>query len=383
MPIHEYTDQHGNKLYRARVDLRSSREQGLRISRKKSAIKSFSEAQKIERSMFREAQSLLYEKEVKGEAWGDLVERWYDFNVNHVVALGSRSPTTVLDYRDGVLKWTNAFKFQIAANLTHYDFVEVFSKMKAAKISFDFQRKLKRVMTEILEFGISQGYIAEMRRLPTADVVLKKTEPAPPEILSIKEIQRLLDCAFQEEHPWRHVWAFALLTGMRNGELYALHWDDVDWESKLLTVSKSYNGRLKIIKSTKAGYWRSVPISDELAHVLMELKNITGDEKFVLPRLPDWKRGMQAHILRSFCVSNGLQSVKFHTLRACFATQLIRQGVEPAKVMKVAGWRDLKTMQHYIRLAGIEITGVTDSLKILPPTSVMANVVSLTQKKGG
>ena len=201
--------------------------------------------------------------------------------------------------------------------------------------------------------------------------------------MSIKEIQRLLDCAFQEEHPWRHVWAFALLTGMRNGELYALHWDDVDWESKLLTVSKSYNGRLKIIKSTKAGYWRSVPISDELAHVLMELKNITGDEKFVLPRLPDWKRGMQAHILRSFCVSNGLQSVKFHTLRACFATQLIRQGVEPAKVMKVAGWRDLKTMQHYIRLAGIEITGVTDSLKILPPTSVMANVVSLTQKKGG
>jgi len=327
--------------------------------------------------MLREAQSELREREVKGESWGGLIENWYDFNVNHAVQLGSRSLVTVTDYRDGALKWTKHLKFELAANLSQYDFVEVFASMKSSKVSFDFQRKLKRVMTEIFEFGISQGLIPEMRRLPTADVVLKKTEPLPPEILSIKEIQKLLDLAFQQEHSWRHVWAFALLTGMRNGEFYALQWDDIDWESKLLTVSKSYNGRLKIIKSTKAGYWRSVPISADLSQLLVELRNLTGEEKFVLPRLPDWKRGMQAHFLRAFCISNGLPSVKFHTLRACFATQLIRQGVEPAKVMKVAGWRDLKTMQHYIRLAGIEITGVTDSLKILPVIAPMSNVFSL------
>jgi len=34
--------------------------------------------------------------------------------------------------------------------------------------------------------------------------------------------------------------------------------------------------------------------------------------------------------------------------------------------MKVCGWKDLDTMGRYIRLAGIDELGATDSLKILP-----------------
>jgi integrase len=45
---------------------------------------------------------------------------------------------------------------------------------------------------------------------------------------------------------------------------------------------------------------------------------------------------------------------------------MLRQGVEVARVMKICGWKELKTMQHYVRLAGIEIEGATDGLKIFP-----------------
>ena len=79
-----------------------------------------------------------------------------------------------------------------------------------------------------------------------------------------------------------------------------------------------------------------------------------------------WERGLQAKILRSFCYINGLPSVRFHTLRACFATQMLRDGVDPARVMKICGWKELKTMQHYVRLAGIEIQGATESIRLLP-----------------
>ena len=45
--------------------------------------------------------------------------------------------------------------------------------------------------------------------------------------------------------------------------------------------------------------------------------------------------------------------------------------------MKIAGWKDLKTMQRNIRLAGIEVQGATASLKILPDVEVMGRVVEL------
>lgn len=34
--------------------------------------------------------------------------------------------------------------------------------------------------------------------------------------------------------------------------------------------------------------------------------------------------------------------------------------------MKVCGWKDLKTMERYIRLVGIDEKGVTDKLQFLP-----------------
>jgi len=39
----------------------------------------------------------------------------------------------------------------------------------------------------------------------------------------------------------------------------------------------------------------------------------------------------------------------------------------------------LETMQRYVRLAGIEVAGATEGLKLLPETQVMARVVNLFQ----
>ena len=97
----------------------------------------------------------------------------------------------------------------------------------------------------------------------------------------------------------------------------------------------------------------------------MELKAKSKSE-FVLPRIKEWKNCAQAKILKEFCRSIELQEVRFHTLRACFATQLIGSGVEPVKVMKICGWKDLKTLGIYLRMAGIEERGATEGLRFLP-----------------
>jgi len=77
------------------------------------------------------------------------------------------------------------------------------------------------------------------------------------------------------------------------------------------------------------------------------------------------EQSQQAKILREFCIARNILPIKFHTLRACFATHLIADGIEPIKVMKVCGWIDLKTMARYLRISGVEEKGITNGLRLL------------------
>lgn len=101
-------------------------------------------------------------------------------------------------------------------------------------------------------------------------------------------------------------------------------------------------------------------------------------DAFLFPRSWEWDQGQQASILRGFCQANRLTSVRFHALRACFATQLIATGIPATVVMKICGWKDMKTMQRYIRLAGIDEAGATETLHFIPTeAAVMEKVGSL------
>jgi integrase len=257
------------------------------------------------------------------------------------------------------------------------DVREVLTQYRANGGSYGYQKKMKHIINQCFVFGMESGLIRGVDRSPSFGVQIERREERKPEILTIGEIRKLLIEAKNLRHPWYPIWAMALLTGMRSGELYALLWSDVDWENKAITVSKSYNCRLKQVKTTKAGYWRTVPISSELIALLRELKATAGGRPSVLPRFRDWTLGYQATELRKFCLGIGIPSVKFHALRACFATQLVRNGVPPIQVQKICGWKDLGTMQCYVRLAGIEIEGATEGLKVLPEPDVAAQVVSL------
>lgn len=92
-----------------------------------------------------------------------------------------------------------------------------------------------------------------------------------------------------------------------------------------------------------------------------------------------WRDGRQEQVFKEFCKSIGLPEIKFHTLRACFATQLIGSGIEPVKVIKICGWKDLKTLAIYLRLAGVDEKGVTEGLSFLPEDN--CEVVSINTRR--
>ncbi len=362
--------------YTVIVFKRSRKDRSLRVKRQKANVSSLAEAKKIERLLEREAQDRLADLEFRGSCLERLINRWFDHNLKVRVEAGEILEKTLREDLTAVNKWLRQYKSQQVIELTPYAMKQVFREMKCNGASHRQQMRLKRMIRNLIEFGKHFKMIPKEFNDPTVDVSIKTDGEKTPEILSLPEIQKLLAKAVEWKHPWRHVWAIALLTGMRSGELRALSWNDVDFDNKILRVSKSMQAATGNIKSTKAGYWRDVPINNQLLRVLDELRPQTFSSCFVLPSFSEWDKGEQAKILRTFCTSIGITPVKFHTLRACFATQLLRQGVEPAKVMKVAGWKDLSTMQRYIRLAGIEVSGVTEKLDLLPPINYSDRVVS-------
>ena len=70
----------------------------------------------------------------------------------------------------------------------------------------------------------------------------------------------------------------------------------------------------------------------------------------------------------------GLPRIRFHDLRATWATIMLSMGIAPIKVMIMGGWKDLKTMQFYIRKAVVDTSGISNNLNLHDPSQNLNNL---------
>jgi len=76
-----------------------------------------------------------------------------------------------------------------------------------------------------------------------------------------------------------------------------------------------------------------------------------------------------------------MRSIKFHALRACFATQMLANGIPAPIVMKIGGRKNSATMDIYLRLSCVDTKGATDCLHFVPEDIHFGdNVVSIFDK---
>lgn len=214
-----------------------------------------------------------------------------------------------------------------------------------------------KCVRSVFEFALNQGHVG---RNPTPLLKFKVNDKIR-SVLDENQIVTLLRRAQEVNWEWYPHYAVAVYTGMRNGEIYALSWDKVDLEKRLIRVDLSWSDKGGF-KSTKSGDDRILEIPMPLVPVLQELKLQSAGNEFVLPRILRWDKGDQARYLRLFLQSIGLPQMRFHDLRASWATLLLGKGVPPSKVMAQGGWKDMDTMMIYMRKAGIDIKGSTSVL---------------------
>jgi len=228
-----------------------------------------------------------------------------------------------------------------------------------AKYSESHKKSMLKHIRAVFQFALDSDIIG---RDPTPKLKFKMGEKIKL-VLKESEVKTLLKKARGLDNRWFPIWALACFTGMRNGELFALKWAKVDFKKRVMLIDCAWtkeNG----FKETKSGDDRMVEVAKSLMPLMNQLYKNKIDE-FVLPRVQGWETGEQAKYLKQFLAEINLPLIRFHDLRASWATIMLSKGIEPIKVMSMGGWKDLKTMQIYIRKSGIHIQGITNTLKLL------------------
>lgn len=363
MAIKSYTLK-GKKLFEVYVNGFDVR--GKRFQMRKRAVESITKAKNLE---------FEFERELAKLKEGELHLRWHEWFTECLSIMKvSYRPSTLYSYEKCCNKWVNPhFANKELRVITKLDIHEVlYEKMQGERVN-DHTRKFNlKIIKRIFQMAIDNG---KLDRNPCQGMKIKVPETEQ-KVLTNSEVEKLLYEAKVTNHRFYSIWLVALFTGMRSGELYALRWSDLDFETQAISVSRSWSNK-NGYTTTKNQKTRIVPISNDLLVFLKELKLQRGHDEFVLPHLSEWSRGDAASVLRGFCSSIKLTQIRFHDLRATFITNLLARGESLVRVMAIVGHEDMDTTNVYVRKAGIELTGGTEKLGYKVPSGKSAKLLRL------
>src|SRR4051794_28122032 len=153
------------------------------------------------------------------------------------------------------------------------------------------------------------------------------------------------------------------MTGLRQGELCALRWRDVDWTVAVVRVRRTYSrGVYGTPKSRRSV--RAVPLADRAATELerhFQRSAFQGDDELVFAH-PETGNPYDASKMRKrfgdAVAAAGLRPVRFHDLRHTFGTRMAAAGAPLRFIQEWMGHRDYKTTSIYADYAPDPSQGV-------------------------
>lgn len=213
-----------------------------------------------------------------------------------------------------------------------------------------------KLLSQLFVFGIKKGWCVENPcKLVEAPLVRRSKEIR---FLSQVELSALLRAVDPDKGLFgstdRALYLTAAMSGLRQGELLALRWRDVDWEASRIRVRRNYvRGHWVTPKSTAGS--RAVPLIDMVAGELdrhFKRSVYQGDDELVFAH-PEkgtvlGHRALSERFKKALKAA-GVRPVRFHDLRHTFGTCIAAEGkVAPRTLQEWMGHGDLKTTMIYL-----------------------------------
>jgi integrase len=272
--------------------------------------------------------------------------------ISHLEALG-RKRSTIEDYRS-YLRVHLAPAFSKPLSRIERSDVEAFMEHQAHKgLAPKSIRLHLSLLHGIFTFAERHGWSESN---PVKLVDKPRIGDADPDIrwLEMEELEAMLARVPDDRLGVmeRVLYLTAAMTGLRQGELLALRWRDVDWLAMRVRVRRNYvRGEYGTPKSRRGT--RSVPLADRAAAELerhYQRSPYQADDDLVFCH-PDTGRPYdRSRLLKRFkraLDAAQVRRVRFHDLRHLFGTRMAAAGVPMRTLQEWMGHRDIKTTQIY------------------------------------
>ena len=157
----------------------------------------------------------------------------------------------------------------------------------------------------------------------------------------------------------------SLNTGMRQGEVFALDWNEVNIEQKLLTVRA---------ENAKSGKARHIPLNDTILNMLTKWRSQTSSKGLVFPsprtggKFDNVKKGW-TELLKDAKIS----SFRWHDMRHDFASKLVMAGADLYVVKELLGHSTIQMTERYAHLAPSAKAAAVRLLDATPPKEHQSN----------
>jgi len=196
-------------------------------------------------------------------------------------------------------------------------------------------------LKEMFKHAVIWGYI---NRDPSQYVKRPRVEQEEMDFLTPDEVRLFLD---HVNPVYYALFLTAVMTGMRRGEVIALQWGDIDWNSSQISVRRSFS-KGEIIQPKTKNSIRRIVMSPVLKQSLEQHQLFGGNSEmdFIFPNEVGLPLDPENLIKREFHPAlerAGLRRIRFHDLRHSYASLLISQGENIKFIQSQLGHASAKT----------------------------------------